>query len=365
MQLTTKVKDLRAALDRVASIPGSPSPSAMLVRLEIDMAELIITRRTDATTVTIECPAAASKAGSVDVGFEILSRVVHQLPGEEATLTLADPNLLVTSGKMRNSIALAADEQFLDDPGDELVDCELAMPIEDFIRFLKAVSPAASNDTARPALCGVMVGGPEDFLITAASGTLVFVVDPVVSETMPTKLIPNAAVAAINRIFAGAEGKGSIAFGESSMTITTAETTFRTALSAERCINYLQVIQKPMNVLATVEREPFLKAIKAGAPLCTGPKNPIELHFEDGLVKMLGFSGLNEFESEMEAVADKDDHIIISCPELQSGLEFCTDKFVQLLRDDSTIGIKDGDRTMMVCLCRIESKRKKKELAKK
>ena len=363
MKLTAITKNLRSAIDRVHQIPGTVSPAGLLVKLTAGMAGLEITRRTDVSALVVDCDCEVEEEGEMVVGIGDLSNIIKSVTGESVTLKSDGVNLVLSSGRMLSEIAMAGDEQFLPFTKSEAPSQDWMFLIEDFLSWLHTGGTYPSHDATRSNLNGLIFDSHNDtLLISSSNGTCVSSCNTHEKATLESMiLVPNGCIGAIKKVFGNSKGKAQIQLTKDTIRVVADGADFVSALSCEKPPDYKMIIKQETKIGATVDRETFTKAVKAGAPLCGERQLMV---FTPGVksLTLYGRSGQLDFTDEIEAEIFKDHakEFILPADQLILALDRCTEKTINLEQNDHIFVIRQPGKYFAMCKSRVEIKRKKK-----
>src|SRR5689334_14443619 len=118
----------------------------------------------------ITIPVSIEEEGATTVPAKLFSELINSLPAEKITLETHEGSLIITSKKTKSTLQTMSKDEFpilYEDKGEKV----LQVTSEDFKKDLTMVAFAASIETTRPALSGILMKQDADgFIIVATDG---------------------------------------------------------------------------------------------------------------------------------------------------------------------------------------------------
>lgn len=290
-------RGLQTALRSVGARAGIPALSGVLV--ELTDTDLSLTT-TDLELTTRVRLGLTGEAGRVLLPARLLAEIVRSLPTDDVELVTDNGSVRVAGGRARFEIRSLSPDDFprVDAP---VQDGGLVLDGDVVSRALGQVAVAASRDETRPVLTGVLLEGEGDTLrIVATDSYRLAVRELNVPGVDGTKvLVPARAVVEVARLASGQK--------EVRMEVSSAQVGFQLGDVAiqSRLIEgefpaYRQLLPEDMPNQLTVNKEPFLEALKRVAVLAQDA-TPVFLELgDDGIRLTCHAQGLGEGAEDVE-----------------------------------------------------------------
>lgn len=151
----------------------SQLPILLNLLLEAREGKLLISSTDLEIGIQVEIPANVEEEGGITVPAKIFSEVLNSLPKEKITLQTKEGVLELKTSKTKSSFQTIPKEEFpklYEEKGEKI----LSLKKEDLDKNFTKVVFAASSDTGRPALSGILIRKGEDqkggFLLVATDG---------------------------------------------------------------------------------------------------------------------------------------------------------------------------------------------------
>jgi DNA polymerase-3 subunit beta len=256
MKFSTPTKPLLSALELASNAIPSRTTLPVLTCAKFDVSR---------DSVTVICDSLDSRVSVHVPGIESDSEFSFLAPprlfkaalrGESAEIAFdgKTKRLKIESGGVTSLSTLPVDEF----PPDWKTPKTHAVNLADFLKALKITAAAASQDEARPAICGV-VWNPAMKEMSATDGNMLTVV-PIEIGLKATMVIPNGQARLISACFAVGEGL-EIGELEHKLYFESGDVRAWVRLFEGNAINYRAVIPNNDKPIASVPREALLSAL--------------------------------------------------------------------------------------------------------
>lgn len=146
----------------------SQLPVLLNLLLEAKEGKLKISSTDLEVGIETKIPANIEEEGGITVPAKIFSELINSLPSEKITLQTKDNSIAVLSTKTKSSFQTISREEFpklYEETGKEIIEIEKEALIKSFTKVVFA----ASLDTGRPALSGILVKRENDGLLLVAT----------------------------------------------------------------------------------------------------------------------------------------------------------------------------------------------------
>lgn len=170
MKINVLVENLQKSLPFVfkAVSPRSHLPILQNFLLLAEKGKLLLSATDLEIGIQAEIPVNVEKEGSTTVSAKTLLELVNSLPAEKITIEEDGKNVKITSSKTKSTIQTTPQEEFpklYEEKGEEL----LKLKQEDAQNLFSKVNFAASLDTGRPALSGILIKIDKDGILAVAT----------------------------------------------------------------------------------------------------------------------------------------------------------------------------------------------------
>lgn len=283
------------------------------------------------TLVTVG-DAMADTPGTAVLPARLTTDIIRSLEPGVVTLTVEDDNCVIKGGRSDFQVrCLPADEYpRLTDPDlstGTLVDAQA------FAAALKQVTPAASNDDARPILTGVLLTGKDGDLRLVATDSYRLAVRDLAGVGRLQEhdaLIPAHAMAEVARLV-GKNEKVNVIFDERQVSFAIGDTVLTSVLIEGEFPPYERLIPATHPNTLTVDREHFIEAVSRVA-LLAKEATPIRMAMTDEGVELRAVT--QDVGEAVEPVEGTFQGVDLTCAfnpvYMKAGLEACTGETVTL-----------------------------------
>lgn len=274
-------RSLQIVLRSVGARAGIPALSGVL--LELGDEDLSLTT-TDLELTTQARVAITGEAGRLVVPARLLADIVRNLPADEVEIVSENGGVRVAGGRARFDLRSLQAEDFPKVQGADDAK-ELTIEASQLATALGQVVPAASKDETRPVLTGVLFEGEGDGLRIVATDSYrlaVRTVDAPGADGMKL-LVPSRAVGEVARL--AEEGEVRVEASASQVGFHLGSVLVQSRLIEGEFPSYQQLLPDDLPSHLTVEREPFLAALKRVAVLAQDA-TPVFVEFEEDRIRI-------------------------------------------------------------------------------
>jgi DNA polymerase-3 subunit beta len=254
------------------------------LRFDINGDKLTVTGTDLELTIEVTVPVSSTVDGSAVLPARLASDIVRSFAPGTIQVEVNDEEATLSSGRSRFAVRVLSVDDF---PQHALLRGEpVALDAATFAEALRQVVRAASTDTSRPVLGGVLLAAEEDGLRLVATDSYRLAVRdlPGAHVLRPDQkvLVPSRALQELVRLL-GKGGTLAVRLGEREASFEVQEVRLTTRLIKGEFPNYRQLIPKSYPNRLVVGREPLLDAIKR-VKLMARESAPIRLGLsEEGL----------------------------------------------------------------------------------
>lgn len=213
-------------------------------------------------TISVSAPAETPEEGTTVLQARLFSDIVRALEPGVVTVEADDDEARISSGRSDFALRVLPADEFpqVPAPEGEAVRVDGAL----FTDALRQVVPAASRDDARPILTGVQLEPTDDGLRLVATDSYRLSLRDLPGEKIlageHSVLVPAKALAEVQRLLEG--GEVSVLIGEREAAFDLEAARITTRLIEGEFPNYRQLLPSGYPNKLTVEREPFIEAVK-------------------------------------------------------------------------------------------------------
>lgn len=359
IKITVETKLLRAAIDRVAALPGvssNPSPSAGMVKLSSGMDGLTMTRISQDSMITVSIPCDVGDEGDVYVGHANLSNVVSRFNGQFVSISIANQSLILKSDKSNASVAMVDGELFPNEPDEDMANTVISTDAEKFREWLSICSPAASHGQSRPNLEGVAIRKIDNQLAFVATDGRRLHLALTGMEGDEDVTIPNETVDALEKILDGVKGPAKILISDNIVRVRAPDIELRSTLSAEKMPGIHMVTNPPASDLrhwVKVKRDEFLCALRSTAGIAN------ILTFRVGKLSTVIDARQSEIQLKETVDSDCSEEFEFMVPGNQTviALQKCTSDNIRIDLTTNFMIVTEDDRRVVICLVREQEKK--------
>ncbi|HVZ59083.1 MAG TPA: DNA polymerase III subunit beta [Patescibacteria group bacterium] len=310
MKISLLAETLQKKISFLNHAISSRSDLPILLNILIETDETGIRLSSTDLEIGIQSHIAAevSEAGSTTIPAKTFTELIASLSGEKVTLTTQDGSLVVESKKTKSSFQTIPANEFpklFEEKGELLA----RVNIEEIKKDLSTVVFAASMDTARPALSGILLKKEESgFLLVGTDGyRLSLKHHPTTSTSAIGSETGLVIPARVLREVVSLKEEGQeliiyIAKGSNQAIFEQGETLLIGRLIEAEFPNYERIIPSDHNSVIFFDREELLKAVKICSIFAREAANIIQLSLKkDKLVVSSQTPSLGENTVEVEA----------------------------------------------------------------
>lgn len=331
-------RSLQIVLRSVGARAGIPALSGVL--LELGDEDLALTT-TDLELTTRARVAITGEAGEIVVPARLLADIVRNLPAEDVEIVSENGTVRVAGGRARFDLRSLQAEDF---PKVQAADDakELTIDSAQLARALGQVVPAASKDETRPVLTGVLFEGDGDALRVVATDSYRLAVRTIEAPGAGDLklLVPSRAVGEVARL--AEEGEVRVEASTSQVGFHLGSVLVQSRLIEGEFPSYQQLLPDDLPSHLTIDREPFLGALKRVAVLAQDA-TPVFIEFEEGRIRISCQSqGVGDAVEEIDGDYEGDSMRVAFNPQyLEAGIE-------AVQGDQARIELSDPQRPAVV-----------------
>lgn len=310
MKLTVPISNLQKKLTLVnhAISTRSQLPILLNILLETDNGSLRLSGTDLEIGIQTSIKATIEEEGGVTIPARTFTELVSSLTEEMVTLQTINSTLEVTTKKTKSMFQTIAKEEFpklYEEKGDRMA----TLSAKDIRSDFTAVIFAASTDTSRPALSGVLVKQENDgFLLVATDGyRLSLKHSKTKQEGKGTEEIAMIVPARVFREIISAKDEGEkieifISREKNQILFQISETELIGRLIEAEFPNYQKIIPTDFSLQTIFDREELLKAVKICSIFARESANIIKLSLkEKGIIVSSQTPSLGENTVEIDA----------------------------------------------------------------
>lgn len=277
MEVKFAVDSVLSQLTQVASVVNQKNPlpilGSVLICLEKDN-DSILTASDGEVTLAAKVAMDCSDSTKICINAKMLLQTLRGLTGREVTLTFDTNGNNIIQGKYNNgTFTLPFDRgeeyptptKFDGNESSFIIDAQQLMRSVDMVRF------SVASDELRPQMNGVNFDLLNDGLVAAASDGLKLAKfsDFVIKNDKDTAgfILPTKPCNILTNILQKVEGNVKVAFDSHLLSVNNESFKLSTRLIEGRFPNYNAVIPTNNNIVAIVEKEEILGALKRVMPL--------------------------------------------------------------------------------------------------
>lgn len=324
-------RSLQTVLRSVGARAGIPALSGVL--LELGDEDLSLTT-TDLELTTRARVAISGESGRIVVPARLLADIVRNLAAEDVELISDNGTVRVSGGGARYELRSLQAEDFPKIQGAEDAK-ELTLPADRLATALSQIVPAASKDETRPVLTGVLLEGEGDELRIVATDSYrlgVRIIEARGADGLKL-LVPSRAVGEVARL--AEEGEVRVEASASQVGFHLGTVLVQSRLIEGEFPSYRQLLPEDLPSHLTIEREPFLAALKR-VSLLAQDATPIFVEFDPERIRISCQSqGLGEAAEEVEGAYVGDAMRVAFNPQyLEAGIEAVEGERAQIQLSD-------------------------------
>lgn len=315
MKLKILQENLSSAINLVFSFVSSNPRLPILsnIYLKAEKTGLILIATNLETGIKKEVPAKVEKSGEITVSAKIITELVSFLPKETVDLSIKREQLKIFCGKTFSSLPTIAASEFPPfiswDKKTKKVK-KFSFKGEQFFNWLKKVVIAAASDEGRPALTGVFFRERKDGLeIVATDGYRLSIMRTDEKRWRGEVNIPASSLQMLERAVEKDGGINLSLFLKEGQVLFSQKNTWVTArLIKEDYPDFSKIIPRQSETKVVVNKEEFLRAVKAAAIFARESANIVRLEIKDGRLIISANApqvGENEIEIEIQSKGDK------------------------------------------------------------
>ena len=259
--------------------------------------------------IRIEIPANIEEEGGVTVVARKFVDLINSLPAGKITIQTNNSLLDVVSTKTKSSFQTVPKEEFptlYENIGEEFI----KMSLENFVKNITPIVFAASFDTSRPALSGVLVEKAEKgilFVATDGYRLSLRIYDEKIKDTKFIKplLVPARLFKELSLIKDSQDLKIFLSLETNQIVFNVDSTTLVGRLIEAEYPPYQKIIPASFQTRAIFDREEFEKAIKIASVFARDASNVVRLTFGKAMLQVSANApSVGENVVEMEAVIE-------------------------------------------------------------
>lgn len=336
----------RAVTARAGALPVL---SGLLVRAEGGAIHLVGSDLE--ITISVNGPADTLEDGTTVLQARLFGDIVRALEPGVVTVEADANEARISSGRSDFALRVLPADEFpqVPEPQAEAVVVDGAV----FSDALRQVVPAASRDDARPILTGVQLEPTEEGLRLVATDSYRLSMRDLPGEKMlagdRSVLVPAKALSEVQRLLES--GEVSVVIGEREATFDLEAARITTRLIEGEFPNYRQLLPNDYPNKLTVEREPFIEAVKRVRLVAQGREGaPVRLSLSSSKVELTAQAqDVGEAHELIEAKYEGDEMTVAFNPEfLLDGAGVVTGDEIVLetldpLKPATLRGIEGGD----------------------
>lgn len=289
MEINFNVDSVLSQLTQVASVvnPKNALPilGSILLSFEKDK-DSVISASDGEVTLATKIQVESNETAKICIDAKMLLQTLRGLTGREVTLTFDTNGNNIIQGKYNNgTFTLPFDRgdeyptptKFDGNESSFIIDSQQLLRSVDMVRF------SVANDELRPQMNGVNFDLLNDGLVTAASdgSKLAKFSDFAIKNDKDIAgfILPTKPCNILTNILQKVEGKVKVAFDSRLLSVNNESFKLTTRLIEGRFPNYNAVIPKDNNIVAIVEKDEILGALKRVMPLGSSTTEMVVLDF--------------------------------------------------------------------------------------
>jgi DNA polymerase III sliding clamp (beta) subunit (PCNA family) len=364
MKLKVNTKELKAALAKLASLPGSNSGLVWnsIVTLDADeFGGLRFCRTTVHALARITCLADIEEDGRAVVPYLALSNVMPNFEAQEITLSCKKGgSLIIRDGEDFSEVHSFPENEVIPAPP-KLDGAQLSLSHEELIKTLKITSAASSTDISRPQYMGVCFRKvPGALSIFGVNGhrahvsrlaALVSAIDPEPGTDRDFGiLLPSAGVDCILKVFGGENSPCMLTLAKSGIQIDAGDICVRLPVSDHRSPFVEKLLNPAPEINLTVPREPLLKAIRGVAP--ASGDGGVKLSVQRGAIHISAESAPSNSFRKVACETDGEGEYFVESKYISSLLQ-CTELdrlHMWICAKGQQIYYREGERDFLIML---------------
>lgn len=269
--------------------------------------------------IQVRIPAHIEEEGATTVPAKLFSELIASLPHEKITLAVAEKKLTVSSKKTKTTLQMIAKDEFptlYEEEGEKIA----VFATEKIQRDLEMVTFAASLDSARPALSGILI----KMLQTLAKNTILFVATDGYrlslihhsakqrveenEEGANVLLVPSRVFKELLQMKDSEETVMYVSKQNNQVVFTQKDTVLVGRLIEAEFPPYERIIPSEFTTKVAVDREELFKAVKMCAIFARETANIIKLTVKkDGVVVSANTPSVGDNQVTVEASVDGDE----------------------------------------------------------
>lgn len=300
MKAKVKISELKAALNKFATLPGRDNglPGNSIMTIEADeFGGLRLARSTIQAFARITCEGEIEAPGKAALPYRPFCRAVDSCAGDVLTLALAGKELCLLSKEGDEAaVSLWPENEVIPAPP-PLKGIEITLRHEELFTTLKVAGAAASNDRAREHLMGVTFRKvPGALSVFGCNGhrahvcRIAALVDRIDPEPETERdfgvLLPTEGVDCAKTMFKDEKKDCFLTIGVQGIQMDAGEISVRLPAGNTRAPFMEPLLSPEPEIQLTVERKALLEAVKAAAPTASEGDESICLTLEDRLIKV-------------------------------------------------------------------------------
>lgn len=310
MKLILERADILGALSRVTGVVARNSNIPILNNILLSASgDTVTIRATDLDMQAVtSCAAEIQTGGEITVDAGRLGEIVRAAAaGSQILLEMPDddPRLLVRSGRSRFRLPVIAPDAFPKIPDDDWT-ATFDIASEVLADMLSRAVISASSDASRPMLGGVYlhtVGG--DLVAVATSGFRVTRISSPVSVDIPGVILPVKTVTQVVRLL-GEDVSATVSVSKEKVRFEVGGAVITSKVIDYEYVDYQRVIPASLPLVARIDKEPFIAAIRRAAIAGDVDKHGsgVKLTLTAGLMSITGRNHESEASDEIEVDYD-------------------------------------------------------------
>ena len=307
MQLTVLAENFSQALSIVGRVQSKGNlPVLENVLLEGKEGRIYLTTTNLEAGITTSIGGKVEKEGAITVSLRLLTEFIHTIAAEKITFELKNETLWIKSEKSQASLSTISASEF--PPFPKKTGDSFQLPANDIHRIAKQVAYAASNDEGKPILTGIKLKPTDKNLIVAATDGFRLSIRefPQTLSQQEESIIPARAFLEMSRITPEGEKEQlvEVAFTKekNQLIFSQAEIQLFSRVIQGEFPSFEKIIPRSSTTQVTVDREIFLRAIKAAAIFARESVNIVRIGIKkDMLVISANTPQIGEEKTEVEA----------------------------------------------------------------
>ncbi|MCL2173831.1 DNA polymerase III subunit beta [Candidatus Saccharibacteria bacterium] len=264
MKVTLTQENLARALNTVSRVANSrttlPILSNILIKTEDGL--LVLAATNLEVAITEKIPAKIEREGATIAPAKLITEFITNLPKTNLTINASDNKITITAGNYKSVVNTITADEFPALPEPKNVGL-IKIPATILKKAVAGTILVASSDTTRPILTGVYLHTTDGDLYMAATDGYRLAEKKVLSLTKEINtIIPASALSDVVRILSDETKEVIMSFSDDQVSFVIGDVTVTSRLIDGNFIDYRQLIPTKTDVVATLDRNEFIRITK-------------------------------------------------------------------------------------------------------